>query len=79
MTTSKAIDPARILQEAFPRQLIEDLAVECGVVQRERIFRAFEFFWALVSTILAHSCRSIAAVKIEYERLSGGCIGKTSF
>lgn len=79
MTTSKAIDPARVLQEAFPRKLVEDLAAECGVVQRERVFRSFEFFWALVSTTLAGASKSIAAVKIEYERLAGTQIAKTSF
>ncbi len=79
MTKYQPIDPAAILQEAFPRNLLESLAPECGLVERQREFCPVLFFWALVSSVLARSCTSIAAVHREYERLAGRRIDRSSF
>jgi len=42
------MDPARILQEAFPRSLLEQVAADCGLIQRQRLFLPVEFVWALM-------------------------------
>lgn len=79
MTTIQTIDPAAVLQAAFPWHLIESTARECRFVQRRRDFDPHLFFWALITCVLAHSTTSIAAVWREYERLAGKSIDRSSF
>ena len=79
MTTTKTMNPARVLQEVFPRTLLEEVAADCGLIQRNRQFQPVEFFWALMSTILSGSCQSIAAVLIEYGRLAKQTMNRSSF
>jgi len=75
----KRIDLTAILQAAFPKDLILDLARETGLVKRVRDFVPFVFFWALISAILAGTCKSIASVLKEYERLTGKKMDRASF
>ena len=79
MTNIQTIDPAAVLQAAFPRRLIESFAHESGFVQRHREFNPVTFFWALMTCILSHSCTGIASVWREYERLSQTVIDRSSF
>lgn len=79
MTENQPIDPVAVLQEAFPRKLLESVAHECGFIERHRDFCPVLFFWSLMTCILAHSCTSIAAVKREYERLAKDQIDRASF
>ena len=79
MTKNQPIDPAAVLQAAFPRDILESLARESGFVQRQREFNPVTFFWALMTCILSHSCTSIAAVWREYERLSETNFDRSSF
>lgn len=79
MATHQPIDPAAVLQAAFPRDLLETQARESRLIQRQRDFDPAIFFWALITCILAHSCTGIASVWREYERLAGTSIGRSSF
>lgn len=67
------------LQGAFPEDFIREVAIETGLIKRQRVFLPVIFFWALMSSILGGACSSIAAVKTEYERLSGRGLGKAAF
>jgi hypothetical protein len=79
MAIHQPIDPAAILQAAFPHNLLDSKARECRFVLRRRDFSPVTFSWALITRILAHSCTSIASVWREYERLTGTSIDRSSF
>ena len=79
MAIHQPIDPAAILQAAFPHNLLDSKARECRFVLRRRDFNPVTFSWALITRILAHSCTSIASVWREYERLTGTSIDRSSF
>jgi hypothetical protein len=79
MTKHQPIDPAAILQEAFPNNLLETMARECGFIERQRDFCPVTFFWALITSVLSHSCTGIAAVKREYDRLAKEESDRASF
>ncbi len=79
MAIHQPIDPAAILQAAFPHNLLDSKARECRFVLRRRDFSPVTFFWALITCILAHSCTGIASVWREYERLAGTSIDRSSF
>jgi hypothetical protein len=73
------IDLSSFSQEAFPDELIEDLAISTGLIKRLRLFHPVMFFWALMSSILGGAGKGIASVKTEYERPAGRRLGKASF
>lgn len=79
MAKNQTIDPAAVLQAAFPRDLLESMARECRFVQRRREFSPVTFFWAMMTCVLAHSCTGIATVWREYERLAEERIDRSSF
>lgn len=79
MTKHQPIDPAVVLQEAFPNNLFETMARECGFIERHRDFCPVTFFWALTTSVLFHSCTGIAAFKREYDRLAKEEIDRPSF
>ena len=70
MASSQPIELTRSLQEAFPRELLVELARKSRLVIRMRDFDPVIFFWALMETVIGGSGKSIAAVKVAYERLA---------
>jgi len=75
----QGIDLRSVLQDAFSDDLINEAALTTGLIKRWRVFRPVILFWALMGSILGGSCSGIAAVKTEYEGLSGHKVGKAAF
>ena len=76
---SQGIDLRSTLQGAFSDDLIEELAIETGLIRRRRAFLPVIFFWALMGSVLGGACTSIASVRSEYERLAQRRMDRASF
>ena len=60
-------DPAKWLDEMFPRELLLQLSRETGMVQRQRLLDPVLFFWVLVLDFGANFMRTLRGLHRNYE------------
>ena len=79
MARFQGTDLRSTLQGAFSDGLLEQLAIDTGLIRRKRAFLPVIFFWALMASVLGGQCTSIASVRSAYERLAGRRVDRASF
>jgi putative transposase len=69
----------RVLCDMFPREFLEDLAKETGLVKRERKIDPGIMFWVLTFSFGVRLQRSLASLKRSYEKESEQTLSDSSW
>jgi putative transposase len=79
MARPQRIDIPQVLTTLLPRSIIDQLADEAELVQRQRKFHVQAFFWTLVLGFGTGTHRTLAALRRAYQAATGQTIVPSAF